>query len=379
MSDETTHLKLPYILASQAQKHVTHNEAIRLLDALVQMSAISRSESDPPASPNDGDRYIVASGGTGAWAGWDLNVAYWVDGAWMKLVPQLGWRAWVVDEARLVIWTGAAWEPVEGIPESGAVIQNAALIGLGTAADAQNPFSAKINKALWTARYASEGGDGDLFYTMNKEAAGGDVGFLLQTDFVTKALLGLFGSNNLRLAVSADGSAFNDAFEVDHETGVVSQPRLPRFKGYTNFDNYVAVDTWTKIAINNTEYNDQNAFDAGNNRFVAPAAGTYLFGASLLFKVNSSTRAHARPARAERHDRDPGIVRRDFRRTRFRSYRAVAACHGASRPWRHRRTARLFPRPGRLFRRRPHGLLGLQGRIGARPRDIAHKTRGRKQ
>jgi hypothetical protein len=106
--------------------------------------------------------------------------------------------------------------------------------------------------------------------------------------------LGLFGSNNLRLAVSADGSAFNDAFEVDHETGVVSQPRLPRFKGYTNFDNYVAVDTWTKIAINNTEYNDQNAFDAGNNRFVAPAAGTYLFGASLLYKVNSSTAARMR-------------------------------------------------------------------------------------
>ena len=49
--------------------------------------------------------------------------------------------------------------------------------------------------------------------------------------------------------------------------------------------------TWTKIAINNTEYNDQGAFDAANNRFVAPVAGTYLFGASLLYKVNASTTA----------------------------------------------------------------------------------------
>ena len=32
MSDATTHLLLPYILAAQAQKHVTHNEALRLLD-----------------------------------------------------------------------------------------------------------------------------------------------------------------------------------------------------------------------------------------------------------------------------------------------------------------------------------------------------------
>ena len=35
MSDTTTHLGLPYLLAAQAQKHVTHNEALRLLDAMV--------------------------------------------------------------------------------------------------------------------------------------------------------------------------------------------------------------------------------------------------------------------------------------------------------------------------------------------------------
>ena len=31
MSDTSTHLGLPYLLAAQAQKHVTHNEALRLL------------------------------------------------------------------------------------------------------------------------------------------------------------------------------------------------------------------------------------------------------------------------------------------------------------------------------------------------------------
>ena len=30
MSDTTTHLGLPYLLAAQAQKHVTHNEALRI-------------------------------------------------------------------------------------------------------------------------------------------------------------------------------------------------------------------------------------------------------------------------------------------------------------------------------------------------------------
>ena len=80
MSDTSTHLGLPYLLAAQAQKHVTHNEALRLLDAMVQLSVLDRTRTTPPASPADGDRHLVASGATGLWAGWDLNVAFWVDG-----------------------------------------------------------------------------------------------------------------------------------------------------------------------------------------------------------------------------------------------------------------------------------------------------------
>ena len=109
MPDTSTHLLLPYLLAAQAQKHVTVNEALRLLDGLVQLAVLDRHLTAPPASPADGARYIVASGATGAWSGWDLNVAYWVDGAWMRLVPRPGWQAWVVDEASFLAWDGSAW------------------------------------------------------------------------------------------------------------------------------------------------------------------------------------------------------------------------------------------------------------------------------
>lgn len=112
MSDATTHLLLPYILAAQAQKHVTHNEALRILDGLVQLSVIDRDLTAPPGSAADGDRYIVASGATGDWAGWDLNVAFWSDGAWLRLPPRIGWRTWVEDEGLLLVWTGAAWDVV---------------------------------------------------------------------------------------------------------------------------------------------------------------------------------------------------------------------------------------------------------------------------
>ena len=242
-----------------------------------------------PASPADGDRYIVASGATGDWAGWDLNVAIWTDGAWLRLPPRTGWRAWVEDEGLLLVYDGSGW-----IGTTPAALQNMALLGLGTTADASNPFSAKLNAALWTAKTVAEGGTGDLFYTMNKEATGDDLGLTLQTGFVTKALVGLFGSDRFRLAVSADGSTFFDGLSVDNASGIVDQPRLPRFKAYTNYDNYVGVGTWTKIGLNNTDYNDQGAFDAANNHFVAPVDGTYLFGATLLYKINASATARMR-------------------------------------------------------------------------------------
>jgi len=116
MSDTSTHLGLPYLLAAQAQKHVTHNEALRLLDAMVQLSVLDRTRTTPPAGPADGMRHIVASGATGLWAGWDLNVAFWVDGVWMRLVPRQGWLVWIAAEQAFVVWNGTAWDAV-GVPQ----------------------------------------------------------------------------------------------------------------------------------------------------------------------------------------------------------------------------------------------------------------------
>lgn len=289
MSDTTTNLLLPYILAAQAQKHISHNEALRILDGLVQLSVKSRKLTAPPESPADGDRYIVGTGATGDWTGWDLSATLYSDGAWLRLPPRAGWRAWVEDEAALLVFDGEGW--IGMTPTS---LQNLDSLGVGTTADSANPFAAKLNAALWTARNAAEGGSGDLFYTMNKEAASNDLGLILQTGYSTRALLGLFGTDRFRLVVSADGSAFFDALVADNATGIMDQPRLPRFKAYTNYDNYVGTGSWTKIGINNTDYNDQGAFDAGSNRFVAPVAGTYLFGATLLYKVNASATARMR-------------------------------------------------------------------------------------
>lgn len=125
MPDTTAHLALPYIMASQAQKHVTHNEALRLLDGIVQLSVLDRDLTEPPASPAEGDRYIPASGAAGAWAGWDGSIAYWIDGAWMRILPAPGWLAWAVDESQALVWTGSAWIPMANA--MGFIAQSAAV------------------------------------------------------------------------------------------------------------------------------------------------------------------------------------------------------------------------------------------------------------
>lgn len=62
----TPNLLLPFIAQSQAQKEVTHNAGLTVLDALAQISVKSRAMAAPPGSPADGDRYIVPTGATGA-------------------------------------------------------------------------------------------------------------------------------------------------------------------------------------------------------------------------------------------------------------------------------------------------------------------------
>jgi hypothetical protein len=107
---DTSNLGLPFIAAAQAQKHVTHNEALRVLDSLVQLAVLDRDLNAPPGAPNEGERWIVSASPapTGAWAGHGDEVAAWQDGGWQFYGPQPGWVAYrafltLLSESRLRI------------------------------------------------------------------------------------------------------------------------------------------------------------------------------------------------------------------------------------------------------------------------------------
>jgi hypothetical protein len=211
-------LSLPYIDVNAAQREVVHNEAIRGLDALVQLAVLDRSLATPPGSPGDGERWIVAASPTGAWSGHATEVAAWQDGAWRFFEPRTGWLVYVVDEGVLLAWNGSAWVDALSLLTT---IQNVSLFGVGTTADAANPFSAKLNNALWVAKTVAEGGDGHLRYKMSKESATKTLSLLMQTNYSGRAEIGLTGDDDFHVKVSPDGSTWYDSLVISCSSGNV--------------------------------------------------------------------------------------------------------------------------------------------------------------
>lgn len=106
---ETPNAGLPLLAAAQAQKHVTVNDALARLDGLSRASVKSAALTDPPATPAEGDRYLIASPPGGDWAGRGGELTYFFGGGWNFVTPSPGWRVWVEDEAAPAIWSGASW------------------------------------------------------------------------------------------------------------------------------------------------------------------------------------------------------------------------------------------------------------------------------
>lgn len=235
----TPNLSLPYIAAAQAQKHVTHNEAIRALDALVQLAVVSRNLSDPPTTPADGARYIVAAGATADWAGHDGEVAGFQDGAWAFFVPQPGWRVWVNDENALLAWSGGAWVSAGGSGGGGSV-NPAPLVGVNTIADTTNRLAVKSDAVLFSHDDVTPG-SGDHRVAINKLAGANTATLVFQTAYSGRAEFGIAGDDDFRVKVSANGADWFDGVVIDAATGAVTLPNTAG-RELLQADRYYHVD-----------------------------------------------------------------------------------------------------------------------------------------
>lgn len=216
---DTANLGLPFIEGSQAQKHVTHNEALRMLDAVIQVSVLDADRTSPPPIPFEGDRHIVAPSPTGAWAGHAFAIATWEDSTWRFLAPNTGWIAWSIDDDMLLVFDGSGWRDLRDIP---SMVEQ---LGIHTTADATNRLSVRSNAALFTNIATSDGGSGNIRLQLSKQGASNTASVVFSNAFSGRAEFGLVGSDAFRLKVSPDGSSFTDAFVIDQTSGNLTLPR----------------------------------------------------------------------------------------------------------------------------------------------------------
>ena len=207
MANKTSLQLLPYLAPSQAQKHVTYNAAIQLLDVLVQTSAESRFLTAPPLTPAAGDSYIVGPGATGDWAGETNSVAVFNGSFWDFYEPKTGWRVWVQSEGAEAVFDGTDWTTSADRPE------RVARLGIATDSDDTNRLALSSDASLF-----NNAGAGHQL-KINKAGTADTASILFQTGFSGRAEMGTVGNNDFTLKVSADGTTFVNGLTIEAATG----------------------------------------------------------------------------------------------------------------------------------------------------------------
>ena len=234
-SDFTPNLSLPFLLPSQAQKHVTVNETLAAIDAFVMGAVEAAGVNDPPTEPQNGEAHILSGAPSGAWSGHSDELAVWADGAWAFYPPQSGWRIWDKTSQRLLVFNEGAWTELEvSAPE------RAPLFGVNTDADTVNRFAVKSGAILFSHDDVTPG-SGDMRLSFNKAGAGDTASLIFQSGWSGRAELGLTGDEDLSLRVSSDGSSWQTALQFDAATGHAGLGAAPNSTDQLHISGQVAI------------------------------------------------------------------------------------------------------------------------------------------
>lgn len=278
MADSTPNLHLPYILPSQAQKHVTHNEALIRLDTLVQL-VLEYEGTAPPATPIEGLHYAVASGATGAWSGRSGTIATYQDGAWSFLTPGIGFLAWFKPANAIKGFSGSAWiNPA--LPDT----QTPSKLGVNATPDDSNRLTVSSPATL-----LNNAGAGHQL-KINKATAADTASLLFQSGWSGRAEMGLAGNDAFSVKVSADGGTWKTGLSFDGN-GRPSFPNRPMARAHratgTSSPAAGASTGFTVLALEQGGVTLGAAVGGGGNTLVIPATGFYQL--TMMVSVTTSS------------------------------------------------------------------------------------------
>jgi hypothetical protein len=220
MSEKSPRLALPFIQPSQAQKHVTHNEALALLDLVVQLAVEETGAEIPPEAPQEGEIWALGAVPTGAWDGQGGMLAGLVNDVWRFLAPQEGWTALEKSTGRVLQQAGGQWVGTT-LPEL------IGLDGLGVNASYDGVNRLAVSSAATLLNH--EGAGHQL--KVNKAGAGDTASLLFQTSIGGRAEMGTAGGDDFAIKVSANGAAWSTALQFDAASGLASGAAVQQAAG----------------------------------------------------------------------------------------------------------------------------------------------------
>lgn len=130
----TPRFALPLLAVAQAQKEVTHNEALTLLDALIHAVVEAAPVAAPPIAPTEGQCWIVGTAPAGAWVGQENAIALWTANGWRFAAAVNGMKVTKLADGTQLRFDGVTWtEPgLVGAPVGGSTIDSEARSAIAT-------------------------------------------------------------------------------------------------------------------------------------------------------------------------------------------------------------------------------------------------------
>lgn len=232
MSDRTPNLQLPLIAPSQAQKHVTHNEAILRLDGLAQLVIEDVDRDTPPAAVAEGVVYSIGTAPTGAWSANAGDLAIFANNGWDYLTPSIGWRGFVKETGDVRLWDGTTWV-------AGTATELSQLTGLGIATDPDDTNRLSVESPASLFSHAGS----DHRIVVNKAGQTDTASLLYQSNWTGHAEIGLAGSDDLSIKVSPDGTTFQEALRFDSTTATATVRALHSGSVEIDNDNVARIST----------------------------------------------------------------------------------------------------------------------------------------
>lgn len=109
MPEATDRLSFPLLAPGQAQKEMTHNEALTIADMLIQPVVQSIAPPAIPGAPVPGQCWVVGESPVGAWAGQDGAIACWTAGGWRFAAAADGMQIWSLDDDLPAVRRAGQW------------------------------------------------------------------------------------------------------------------------------------------------------------------------------------------------------------------------------------------------------------------------------